>query len=179
SQNSREHHCAGATQGVHRISLHTIFLALTSHDLSCSPGKDRRLTSASTSSPVSARLAGRFPAALASSLASPPTPSSALGIRYSPGPSPQAGGERLRCSQRMLMLKKLIQSTFNKFGYRIIRDRSLPYTSVPRPDYGLEPFFSLLKRYGFNPKHIIDVGANTGTWTRRALPFFPCVHYTL
>lgn len=77
------------------------------------------------------------------------------------------------------MLKKLIQSTFNKFGYRIIRDGSLPCTSVPRPDYGLEPFFSLLKRYGFDPKHIIDVGANTGTWTRRALPFFPCAHYTL
>ena len=67
------------------------------------------------------------------------------------------------------MLKKLIQSTFNKFGYRIVRHRSLPHTNVPPPAYGLEPFFSLLKRYGFNPKHIIDVGANKGTWTRKAL----------
>lgn len=77
------------------------------------------------------------------------------------------------------MLKKLIQSTFNKFGYRIVRDGSLPHTSVPPPAYGLEPFFSLLKRYGFNPRHIIDVGANKGTWTRRALPFFPDARYTL
>jgi FkbM family methyltransferase len=69
------------------------------------------------------------------------------------------------------VLKKLIQSTFNKFGYRIVRG-SLPQPSVPPPAYGLEPFLSLLKRYGFNPKHIIDVGANKGTWTRRA-------HYTL
>lgn len=79
----------------------------------------------------------------------------------------------------MPVLKKLIQSTFNKFGYRIVRDASLPHTSVPPPAYGLEPFFSLLKRYGFNPKHIIDVGSHKGTWTRRALPFFPEAHYTL
>jgi FkbM family methyltransferase len=79
----------------------------------------------------------------------------------------------------MLVLKKLIQSTFNKFGYRIVRDGPLSHASVPPPAYGLEPFFSLLKRYGFSPKHIIDVGANKGTWTRRALPFFPEACYTL
>jgi len=77
------------------------------------------------------------------------------------------------------VLKKLIQSTFNKLGYRIVRDERLPHSSVPPPAYGLEAFFSLLKRYGFNPKHIIDVGANKGTWTRRALPFFPNTCYTL
>jgi FkbM family methyltransferase len=79
----------------------------------------------------------------------------------------------------MPVLKKLIQSTFNKFGYRIVRDGAPPYTSVPPPACGLEPFFSLLKRYGFDPKHIIDVGANKGTWTRRAFPFFPDAHYTM
>jgi FkbM family methyltransferase len=79
----------------------------------------------------------------------------------------------------MRVLKQLIRSTFNKFGYRIVRDGSLPHTSIPPPAYGLEPFFSLLKRYRFNPKHIIDVGANKGMWTRRALPFFPDAHYTL
>jgi FkbM family methyltransferase len=79
----------------------------------------------------------------------------------------------------MTLLKKLIQSTFNKFGYRIVRDGSLPHASAPPPTYGLEPFFTLLKRYGFNPKNIIDVGANKGTWTRRALPFFPDAQYTL
>jgi FkbM family methyltransferase len=79
----------------------------------------------------------------------------------------------------MPVLKKLIQSTFNKFGYRIVRDESLPHASVLPPVYGSEFFFSLLKRYGFNPKHIIDVGANRGTWTRRALPFFSDAQYTL
>jgi FkbM family methyltransferase len=78
----------------------------------------------------------------------------------------------------MLVLKKVIQSTFKKFGYRIVRDGSLPDASVP-PACTLEPFFSLLKRNGFNPKHIIDVGANKGTWTRRALSFFPDANYTL
>jgi FkbM family methyltransferase len=77
------------------------------------------------------------------------------------------------------VLKKLIQSTFNKFGYRIVRDGSLTQTSVPTPSYGLEFFLSLLKRYGFNPKHIVDVGANKGTWTRRALTFFPDARFTL
>jgi FkbM family methyltransferase len=77
------------------------------------------------------------------------------------------------------MIKKLVQSTFNKFGYRIVRDGSPPQPSVPPLAYGLEPFLSLLKRYGFHPKHIIDVGTNKGTWTRRALPFFPDAHYTL
>jgi len=77
------------------------------------------------------------------------------------------------------VLKKLIQHTFNKFGYRIVRDGFVPYTSAPPPAYGLEHFFSLLKRYGFNPKHIVDVGANKGMWTRRALPFFPDASFTL
>jgi FkbM family methyltransferase len=43
----------------------------------------------------------------------------------------------------------------------------------------LELFFSLLKRYRFDPRHIIDVGANKGSWTRRAIPFFPNACYTL
>ena len=32
---------------------------------------------------------------------------------------------------------------------------------------------------GFAPKHIIDVGANRGLWTRTALQYFPDAHYTL
>ena len=77
------------------------------------------------------------------------------------------------------MLKELIQISLNKFGYRIVRHEPLLPTGVCYPAYGLELFLSLLKRYGFNPKHIIDVGANKGTWTRRALQFFPEALYTL
>ena len=32
---------------------------------------------------------------------------------------------------------------------------------------------------GFVPKHIIDVGANHGTWTRETLKYFPEAYYTL
>ena len=32
---------------------------------------------------------------------------------------------------------------------------------------------------GFTPNHIIDVGANHGTWTRETLKFFPNAYYTL
>lgn len=77
------------------------------------------------------------------------------------------------------VLKKLIQSTLNKFGYRIVRHEALLQTGVSHLAYGLEPFLPLLKRYGFNPKHTIDVGANKGTWTRRTLQFFPEALYTL
>jgi FkbM family methyltransferase len=37
----------------------------------------------------------------------------------------------------------------------------------------------LLKRLGFEPKYILDIGANRGMWTREALKFFPNARYTL
>jgi FkbM family methyltransferase len=40
-------------------------------------------------------------------------------------------------------------------------------------------FFSALKARGFAPKHIMDVGANHGHWTRAALNYFPESYYTL
>jgi FkbM family methyltransferase len=43
----------------------------------------------------------------------------------------------------------------------------------------LEIFFLNLKKMGFDPKHIIDVGANHGTWTRETLKYFPNAYYTL
>jgi FkbM family methyltransferase len=40
-------------------------------------------------------------------------------------------------------------------------------------------FFSNLLSMGFMPKHIVDVGANHGTWTKEALKYFPDAFYTL
>jgi len=40
-------------------------------------------------------------------------------------------------------------------------------------------FFLTLKKRGFAPKHIVDVGANRGNWTRAALKCFPEAYYTL
>jgi FkbM family methyltransferase len=79
------------------------------------------------------------------------------------------------------VIRKLIQSTVGKFGYRLVRKEPVVQAQEPppQPSYGLEPFLGLLKRYGFAPEHIIDVGANRGTWTRRAVQFFPTAQYTL
>jgi FkbM family methyltransferase len=71
-------------------------------------------------------------------------------------------------------MRRLIQSALNKLGFRIIRIKD-----GPRPSEGLSPFFVLLKRLGFTPKHILDIGANRGLWTREALKFFPDARYTL
>src|SRR6201999_3483658 len=43
----------------------------------------------------------------------------------------------------------------------------------------LGSFFGALKKAGFSPRHILDVGANHGLWTRQAMVFFPDAQYTL
>ena len=42
-----------------------------------------------------------------------------------------------------------------------------------------EPFFQLLVNLGYTPKHIVDVGAHLGGWTRSAINVFPHSKYTL
>jgi FkbM family methyltransferase len=39
--------------------------------------------------------------------------------------------------------------------------------------------FDVLRRFGFSPKHIVDIGAHHGSWTRAVLRFFPEANYTL
>jgi FkbM family methyltransferase len=70
------------------------------------------------------------------------------------------------------MLKQGIQKFLSMFGYRL-----LPLTNMEL--CSLERFFPLLKRSGFAPKHIWDVGANHGNWTRAAIGYFPDAEYTL
>jgi FkbM family methyltransferase len=71
-------------------------------------------------------------------------------------------------------MKQLIKSILTKLGWQLIRQKD-----IPSPTYGLNSFFTLLKSLGFSPKHIIDVGANYGNWTRTAVKFFPEASYTL
>lgn len=40
-------------------------------------------------------------------------------------------------------------------------------------------FFNNLKKVGFKPKHIVDIGANKGTWTREIYKVFPNSYYSL
>lgn len=72
------------------------------------------------------------------------------------------------------MIKRLTQSALSVFGLRLTR-----LDSNAAPVASLDAFFALLKRYGFDPKHVIDVGANRGNWTREAVKYFPNAHYTL
>jgi FkbM family methyltransferase len=71
-------------------------------------------------------------------------------------------------------MKRLLQSLLGKFGFRLVR-----LNDGPRPSAGLDLFFSSLQRLGFAPRHILDVGANRGVWTREALKYFPDARYTL
>ena len=71
-------------------------------------------------------------------------------------------------------MNHLVNRLLQKFGFRLVR-----INDGPRPSEGLDPFFSLLQKLGFAPKHILDVGANRGNWTRTALKHFPDARYTL
>lgn len=41
------------------------------------------------------------------------------------------------------------------------------------------PFFAVLSDLGFSPKHVVDVGAHQGAWTRTAMRFFPNSRFSL
>lgn len=77
------------------------------------------------------------------------------------------------------MITRMVQSSLKRFGLRLVRDGDLAQASVPTPEYGLDCFFPVLKRLGFHPKHIVDIGANRGSWTRKALLYFADAQYTL
>lgn len=51
--------------------------------------------------------------------------------------------------------------------------------SAPVQGYGWEICFSLLRRHGFAPRCILDVGANHGNWTRGAVAHFPEAEFIL
>jgi FkbM family methyltransferase len=63
---------------------------------------------------------------------------------------------------------KLFNPLFKKLGYQ-------PFVA----NQDLVHFFATIKKMGFEPKHIVDVGANHGGWTTEALKYFPNSYYTL
>ena len=76
------------------------------------------------------------------------------------------------------IIGKVIRKIFNpliiKLGYQ-----SNDAISLNGKDGLLNNFYQVLKQIKFEPKHIVDIGANHGTWTRTALEFFPNAYYTL
>jgi FkbM family methyltransferase len=85
------------------------------------------------------------------------------------------------------LVKKILSWLFDPIafclGYRKIETSKQQAIPILIDKYGknnlLETFYTLLKSLDFEPKHIVDVGANHGTWTREALKYFPKAYYTL
>jgi FkbM family methyltransferase len=77
-------------------------------------------------------------------------------------------------------MKKPLKRIISKLGYTLQKvNKSLPEVNTNSKDYLLFNFYDTLKKMGFKPLHIVDVGANHGTWTREALNYFPEAYYTL
>ncbi|KRB57308.1 FkbM family methyltransferase [Flavobacterium sp. Root186] len=83
-----------------------------------------------------------------------------------------------------MKIKKKIKLLLKRFGYNLTKISSIsqsPIESVHIDDKSslLSNFYNNLKKINFQPKHIVDIGANHGTWTRDALKYFPDAYYTL
>ncbi len=81
-------------------------------------------------------------------------------------------------------MKRIVNKILSNFGYIITKktnfnnkvkviDKNLDKNTL------LNQFFTNLKKEGFNPEHIIDVGAHKGDWSRLSMKYFPNAHYTL
>ncbi|MBX2926555.1 MAG: FkbM family methyltransferase [Saprospiraceae bacterium] len=76
--------------------------------------------------------------------------------------------------------KKKVKAIANAVGLGDVLDKTVARLKGHGPkDELLFSFFTLLKTLDFQPKHIVDVGANHGTWTREVLKYFPDAYYTL
>lgn len=71
----------------------------------------------------------------------------------------------------------LFEPLAKRLGYK--RTQNANQIKVYSKENLLFNFYSILKEINFNPKHIVDVGANHGTWTREALKYFPDANYSL
>ncbi|ABQ03360.1 FkbM family methyltransferase [Flavobacterium johnsoniae] len=78
-------------------------------------------------------------------------------------------------------IKKAAKLVLNKLGYNLtkISATNIDLINTSHKNYLLFNFYNTLKEFNFQPKHIVDVGANHGTWTREALLHFPDAYYTL
>ena len=67
--------------------------------------------------------------------------------------------------------RALLAYTFDRLARRL--------DPPPPAPQQLAPFFECLARLGFEPRHVIDIGANRGNWTRTALRYYPNAFFTL
>lgn len=73
------------------------------------------------------------------------------------------------------MMKQLLKSVLSSLGYQLVWVGKGGKVPVAPLDIVLD----LLARKGFKPRHIIDVGANHGSWSRTAMRYFGEATYTL
>ena len=78
-------------------------------------------------------------------------------------------------------LKALIPVLLKKTFSRRLPDSNVHEVSPLKNGQHAEtdPFFNTLIKLGYQPGHIVDVGANRGNWTRTALKYFPQSRFTL
>lgn len=69
-------------------------------------------------------------------------------------------------------MKATLKRIASKLGYEIRKKR--PIETTP-----LQNFIVALLKSGFEPKHIVDIGANRGRWTRNMIEYFPNSRYSL
>lgn len=77
-----------------------------------------------------------------------------------------------------LLIKSSLEPIFNKLGF-IRKDLITFSNGTENKDALINNFFNLLKQNNFKPKHIVDVGANRGYWTKEVIKVFPNAYYTL
>ena len=76
-------------------------------------------------------------------------------------------------------LKKILTILFNPFASKLGFIANKEAVDINQKNNLLNNFYTILHRIGFKPKHIVDIGANHGTWTKEALNHFPDAYYTL
>lgn len=80
------------------------------------------------------------------------------------------------------LLRAILTKTLNplviRLGY-VHWSKAAPEKNSYAKNSLLEVFFKNIEAMGFTPQHIIDIGANHGTWTRETLKYFPDAYYTL
>lgn len=76
-------------------------------------------------------------------------------------------------------MKNIISSIAKKMGYTIVKSstyqqkKTKEVQNIENKASLLDMFYANIKAAGFNPSFIIDIGSNTGTWTRKFLENFP------
>lgn len=70
---------------------------------------------------------------------------------------------------------KFSKPVFSKLGYQ----RKTQQQEFVGKNTLLEILFANIKKMGMSPKHIMDIGANHGTWTRETLTHFPDAYFTM